>query len=512
MTEKELLEKTVANTKTQLAALQDDGSTKYFNKFEKLTNDMRRAERKLSRLQDMEIDLTDMEGQVIVDLKNTFIDEHNMYFIQGLNKMISVTPSDDEETNLVLPWHVVTNESLKWFDTGGAWDKIKDNMLVNLFRSEDRMKKRLTYSFNPQPANVLNLMKWNPLKAKSGQVHWFFNILVQSLGGSKKENCDHLEQWVVHKLHHPENFMMPALVFNDNGSTGKTLFVERLLATAAGKHLVVNTDMASVAGQFNAMAEGKAFVCLNEVSTTNQDSNALKRILGSPRIKIERKGIDSSMIDNTAAFILTGNNIGVGTIKLGNNKSDRRYSIINGGAGLDSMVAKHLKCTVAEAAGWIQREGQFILSDPEQVSYWLNDIESRHGVPDVLLELHGEDYQNTVSAQASVAIQIFETIFRDPSFTYVKRNVLFDFFKHKAPSSHMNNRTFYSLAEEWLKNNMPNEVTFYPAVYWGGSSADIWKLNTYTGKTLPNDDRYYIETADNYGNLTGRRVWIAEIQ
>src|SRR3546814_625261 len=159
-----------------------------------------------------------------------------------------------------------TERALKT-DRRSLTDSLEYDLLLEVMREDGRYKDTLTYSFREQPDDVLNMLRVNFIKpVNDGQApHWLFDTVIRSIGGDKIENIEDIEKLVLAKYLHPEDITLPALVLQDDGGTGKSLFVSILLGTLFGKRVVDdNLSMDDLTGKFNARLEGQMLWFVND--------------------------------------------------------------------------------------------------------------------------------------------------------------------------------------------------------------------------------------------------------
>jgi hypothetical protein len=134
----------------------------------------------------------------------------------------------------------------------GAWFAVKPGHLGGHFPEWSQSKFRVavtmklqerhwtyndvTYSFRQDlPSDMLNLLDRSDwLQPDVGAYHWIFDVLVQSLGGNKAENIDHLQCVLAYKYLHPEAYTLPCLMIHGEGGVGKNLLVNHVLGIIFG--------------------------------------------------------------------------------------------------------------------------------------------------------------------------------------------------------------------------------------------------------------------------------------
>lgn len=331
-----------------------------------------------------------------------------------------------------------------WLDKGTHWipvssqtlqrerptlsSAIEREMLTKVLREENMFFDECTFSYATDvPPDTLNMMRkdFAPIVDDGQPHHAIFDTLIRSLGGGKEANIRHIEQLVLSKYLHPESTVIPTLVFNDPGSTGKGTFVTNVLGAVFGKYGIAdNLSMEKVTGQFNAMLQGRAIWYINETSHGTYSHNKLKQIAGSPTFWIEPKGINSFEVPMTAMMIITGNGID-GSVLLEGNGTDRRWSIISGNKPLVDWIADDMTASTADALTWLRSEGFAILSDRVQAGRWLASLVARHGDVNVSEGHHDEDYKAIRNLQRPLHEDMFAQIFGSDEFRCIRTTELF---------------------------------------------------------------------------------------
>ena len=90
------------------------------------------------------------------------------------------------------------------------------------------------------------------------------------------------------------------------------------------KYTVVINDIEQVTGKFNAELEGKKVIIGDEVKGFGKDSAKLKNLITSSTIRVEKKGIDSYHVSDTALYCLISNSMEYYKI----DEEDRRYLVL----------------------------------------------------------------------------------------------------------------------------------------------------------------------------------------
>ena len=319
----------------------------------------------------------------------------------------------------------------------------------------------VTYTFREPPNDCFNLLsrkRW--LLPVGGEHHPAFDILMQSLGGGKLYNTQHIEHVICYKYLHPETYTLPTLVIHGEGGVGKNLLVDIVLnklfdgqtISALSRHVV---------GDFNSLVKGKAVVLINESVAAKTDVSAVKATLGQATVTINEKGIPQYVADNTALYIIAANKNGGGGVYLDRSDADRRYSPIHcpDGKNLPYWVGQHYKIDIPEARQWIRRDGLPIYSNKEQISKWLHYLVQNYSHLPEPSELHGPDFKRMMDRQKPITEQIFESVFFDIHFTHIDRVVALEAYQACARLEQrdviVGRMTFYQDMDEWVQAHAP---------------------------------------------------------
>lgn len=253
-----------------------------------------------------------------------------------------------------------------------------------------------TYSFRPQHATVLNFMRtehW--LKPVEGDVHEMYDVLMLTLGGGKQEGKDHLEQLIVCKYKNPSDFLLSCVTWSGEGSGGKNLLVDGILGAIFGQEQVRSPGLENITGAFNSIIRGRTVVLMNEAATKKVDMEKLKNLVGQPTIQINEKYLPVMQVDNTPMYFIATND--PMSIPLADNKSDRRWSIIQLTESLDTVLARHLNCGESQARDlWVNKFADE-LKDPENLQAWLHHLLQKWAHVTRPDPLHGEDYAQSIA-------------------------------------------------------------------------------------------------------------------
>jgi hypothetical protein len=367
---------------------------------------------------------------------------------------------------------------------------IEREMLVKVMREDARFFDECTYSYAKVPSDTLNMMRKDFAPIVEGDAHWIFDCVIRSVCGGKAANIAHVEQLILTKYLHAETTVMPTLVFNDGGSTGKNVFVSNILGSIFGKYGVAdNLSIAAVTGQFNAMLQGRAVWFINETQSGTYSHNKLKQIMGSQTFWIEPKGVNAFEVPMTAWSIISGNGID-GSVLLEGNGTDRRWSIISGGKPLKEHIADVMNSTPDAGLAWLRAEGLAILSDRVEAGKWLAALIARHGDVNVSEGHHAEDYATIRDLQRSLHEDIFHQTFGHEDFTCIRTTELFQAYLEecgKLKRKPQGRNKFHQLARTYLEKHFPDYVGRMPFNVDLEKNGTFSKVEYYSREVKPSD-------------------------
>ncbi len=339
---------------------------------------------------------------------------------------------------------------------------------------QERKINTACYAWDDQPGclNLLGLEQFCQPVETNGY-HPIFDLLFISLGGAKAENVEHLEKLILAKWQHPDNYLLPCTVFADGGGTGKSVLVSKFLVTLFGnKNVADNLSLEMAFGKFNRAIAGKVIVFVNEAPEDKQDDKGMLRVIHSPTLNIEAKGRDPIPSVNTGLFFISTNPKSGGyAIRLAYNDVDRRFSIMHGSKPLKWYVAAQydLPHDNDDDAGWnkMVSELQYVLSDPVEVGRWLYCKQRQYGDIPVLKALHGADYAKQAADTIEMHTRVFEAIFTEPEFQYIRSDLLFKLYQ--ANGGPYKNINFNRFAIAYLEQHPELNVTYETAWPWDHS-------------------------------------------
>jgi hypothetical protein len=126
-------------------------------------------------------------------------------------------------------------------------------------------------------------------------------------------------------IRNPGRKLPICVVMNGEGGVGKSFLFDKLFRKLFGDMYGFRSN--KVSGRFNKELENKICFLIEELShqDNKNESNIIKDMVSNPKIRIERKGIDSYEIENCIRFFICSN--GEWSVRIENNNSSRRYLV-----------------------------------------------------------------------------------------------------------------------------------------------------------------------------------------
>jgi hypothetical protein len=126
-------------------------------------------------------------------------------------------------------------------------------------------------------------------------------------------------------IRNPGRKLPVCIVMNGEGGVGKSFLFDKLFRRLFGDMYGFKSN--KVSGRFNKELENKICFLIEELShqDNKNESNIIKDMISNPKIRIERKGIDSYEIENCIRFFICSN--GEWSVRIENNNSSRRYLV-----------------------------------------------------------------------------------------------------------------------------------------------------------------------------------------
>jgi len=359
----------------------------------------------------------DATEEYIQKCLNDIVENYDYYYIAAQNTYVLFL--DGEWTYLTATAMSKRHPILNKLSTSILYD--------NMMLEAERVKLKSTYTFKSVNDNTLNLMrKDNWLQPLEGDVHPYFNVLLQSLSSGKQENHDHLEHVIAWKYMHPEDFQLPCVVIYGDGAVGKGILLEHVFGGIFTQQQCVATKQNDILGNFNSTIIGKTVVMVDEISANKNDMSAFKTLVGNATVNVNEKGLKQYKADQTALFFAGSNDV-LSAISLAGDGSDRRWSIMRVVAGwtLRYWLDKH---------DYKDTEPQDlcdVVANEDNLAKWLYHICKKWRDAGRPIPLHGKDYATLIDDQKSELEELCERVFLDEDFIAIKEGDLWDLYKLK---------------------------------------------------------------------------------
>jgi hypothetical protein len=148
------------------------------------------------------------------------------------------------------------------------------------------------------------------------------------LSGKNNKVLEYCLNYFAHMVQKPGLKSGTALIVKGAQGIGKNIMFERLVKVLCGEeYLLSTTNIDDIVGKFSSVNQ-KLMVILDEASgdDTFKNSEHLKSFITSEKVRFERKGISTVMINNVARVIFLTNN----DISTKIEKSERRHQAMEG--------------------------------------------------------------------------------------------------------------------------------------------------------------------------------------
>ncbi len=375
--------------------------------------------------------------------------------------------------------------------------------------------------------NQMDVTRWVPIHDDPlPPYHWMFDVLVQSLGGNKQENMDHLEHVIMSKYAEPGNYKLPSILLHGQGGTGKNVLVDMVLGTMFNGR-TVSLGQKLVLGEFNSSIGGMVVVLIDEGTNANTNET-MRGLIGNPYVMLNPKGIIPFRADNTALYLISCND-DEGGLHLNRSNADRRYSVIHvpksTGINEQSMslnywvAVRHgwikqgargtaMNDACNRASAWMDDEGAQLLTDKEQLSRWITALILRHAHKPRPMALHGEDFNRLIGLQQTIAPRIIEAVFRDPDFSHIGTDTLYAGYRERSQQyGYMVRKegVFTAMVAAWLENNLPHIVQRRP-LQSDQKQHRLWVNTQKEGASNPKP--FYRVNDETYMNIDRKPVWV----
>jgi hypothetical protein len=275
----------------------------------------------------------------------------------------------------------------------------------------------------------------------------YWDWLMYSLSGGKKENQDHIERWILHKIknYHKAVTTPDIVIVGHVGGNGKGI-IQAIIRLMLPAMLSGKANSKTLNGNFNAIMMGKLIVFFDDQNSKEIPLEVVKQLAGADTMIFEPKGKDqyegekthsSAWFNNELPFRLTpaGQEGGV----------DRRFSIMRTNITFLESIRYHLAQEgVAVDVEQSKDLAEVVVSEKllnrNVIGKIFKMLEQRHPEVDenyTLKPLHGEDYQYFLEQQANS----LEIIWKDLMTPIIQAGGCVPAFVIKELLRHMEGRT-----------------------------------------------------------------------
>lgn len=179
----------------------------------------------------------------------------------------------------------------------------------------------------------------------------FLHHALNNICGGNKEHFHWLMNYFAHMFQKPYERPLTTLVFKGSKGTGKNSLVDRLGKILGDEHYLVADDSRYLTSNFNGHLESCLMLVLDEAfwSGDKKAEGKLKGLSTSPKILIERKGMEVHSVDNLVRMVIIGNEEWL----VPASHDERRYAVFHVGEGNkgDKQFFKDMRVNLDEEGG-----------------------------------------------------------------------------------------------------------------------------------------------------------------
>ncbi len=140
--------------------------------------------------------------------------------------------------------------------------------------------------------STLNTWAGYAVTPEQGDTKPFWYHVEHVLCSGNAEYFAYVRKWLIKSIQYPTTPMTAALVFIGEPGTGKSIIGENLTGLYRPENATVLEGAGELVGDFNSVAEAKAFLFADEVRPLRNDQQGkLKQLLSSRRVRVNTKGI-----------------------------------------------------------------------------------------------------------------------------------------------------------------------------------------------------------------------------
>jgi hypothetical protein len=208
------------------------------------------------------------------------------------------------------------------------------NSLDKLYFIDDENKNYLL-TWNPnknkfyQERKIDYFNEYNPIQFQGidhgKDLSLIYYHIKHYLCSDKEDVYNYFISVISDMIRNPGRKLPICIVMNGEGGVGKSFLFDKLFRKLFGDMYGCRSN--KISGKFNKELENKICFVIEELShqDNKNESNIIKDMVSNPKIRIERKGIDSYEIENCIRFFICSN--GEWSVRIENNNSSRRYLV-----------------------------------------------------------------------------------------------------------------------------------------------------------------------------------------
>lgn len=324
-------------------------------------------------------------------------------------------------------------------------DKAEQNEFHALLRENNRNYNFKTFSFNEVDPDMFNLADgvretWLVPTPFTGLLNEYkcpaaIDILLTSLSGGDMNVRNHIEECLVRKFRHPEDYKIPTQFMFGQGGVGKNEFGTELLSIIF-KGCVAVTNFKTLT-ENATMLLGKVIVIVDETIDTRSDYDKFKAIAGNRTILMKTLYSDVYSVDNTM-WLFVASQTTTGPMSITDDSTTRRFTPIFYSRDLFQWLGDYIETDfentneqkVEFAEIWANLKATDFTD--ATVAAWLGFLLAKFPVDRAVGAYHNEAYTRMVNAHKGPMEQLIDTVLladytRKPTtFTY---EGLFEIYK-----------------------------------------------------------------------------------
>lgn len=218
----------------------------------------------------------------------------------------------------------------KYKNLGDVWIKHPDRRSYHTVVFDPKAAPRTAVPSKSGPPGSQDFNLWPGIELKpsrTGSCDLFKAHLKDVVCGGDERLYDWVLQWLAHIVQDPTRLAGTALALRGPQGSGKTL-VGEIVGRILGSRLYTKTSRPDeLTGRFNGHQEGRLLIQVEEGFWAGEKKaeSALKNMITSPTLRIERKFMDPLEISNYARVLITSNSSWIVPAALG----ERRFAVLD---------------------------------------------------------------------------------------------------------------------------------------------------------------------------------------